>query len=153
VSDVQSEPRVNTRPDGAAREGGYAPAPMLRRALALLLAVLPGCVDGEAVDYAFCGDGEACQAIEEPPVVCGGVECPSSRCYVNVHCNPEKPSECIGDGYSKDFDDGNLCTVETCGNEGWIHTKIPASELDDGNSCTVDQCDPSLGITHQNHCG
>ncbi len=85
-------------------------------------------------------------------VVCGGVECPSSRCYVNVHCNPEKPSECIGDGYTKDFDDHNACTVEACGADGWEHMPLKPEDLDDGDACTVDQCDVGSGPVHTNTC-
>lgn len=153
MPDVQSEPRVNARTRGAAREGGYARCPMLRRALPLLLLILPSCVDGELLSDVFCGSGEACLAVVEPPVVvCGGVECPSSLCYLNVHCNPEKPSECIGDGYTKDFDDHNACTVETCGAEGWEHAPLRPEDLDDGDACTVDQCDVGSGPVHTNTC-
>jgi len=122
--------------------------------LALLLAVLlPACVNQETVDYAFCDADEACFAIKDPPpVVCGGVKCPSSKCYVNVHCNPEKPSECIGDGYTKDFDDHNACTVEACGADGWEHTPLKPEDLDDGDACTEDQCNPGIGPVHTNTC-
>jgi hypothetical protein len=85
--------------------------------------------------------------------VCGGVECPSSRCYVNVHCDPENPGQCIGDGYSKDFDDGDSCTVEACGADGWTHTPLKPAEYDDGDPCTLDQCSPALGPVHTNTCG
>jgi hypothetical protein len=122
--------------------------------LTLLLALfLPACVNQETVDYAFCDADEACFTSTVPlEVVCGGVKCPSSLCYVNVHCNPEKPSECIGDGYTKDFDDHNACTVETCGADGWEHTPLRPEDLDDGNACTVDQCDVGSGPVHTNTC-
>ena len=120
---------------------------------AFLLLLLPACVNQETVDYAFCDADEACFTSTVPlEVVCGGVKCPSSLCYVNVHCDPENPGQCIGDGYSKDFDDGDLCTVETCGADGWEHTPLKPAEYDDGDACTLDQCSPALGPVHTNTC-
>lgn len=45
------------------------------------------------------------------------------------------------------FDDGNACTIDTCGGTTAVHTPIPT--IDDNYPCTIDECDPvTAEITH-----
>lgn len=118
---------------------------------ALLLALfLPACIDQSAVDFAFCDSDEECFA-QPAAVVCGGVRCDVTNvCYTDWYC---EAGECRAAGYADDFDDGNLCTVETCDPlKGWKHHTPTAQEMDDGDVCTVDECDPAQGVTHNNTC-
>lgn len=152
MPDVQSEPRVNARTRGAAREGGYARCPMFRRALPLLLLILPSCVDGELLADVFCGSGEACLAVvEPPPVVCGGVECPATKCNVGWTCDG---NDCISKGDPAGYDDHDECTEDVCDDAtGQItHRAYTSGELDDGNPCTEDQCHKDFGIVHGYSC-
>lgn len=148
---------MNTCPDGAARARGYAPAPMLRRALALLLAavLLPACVNQEAVDYAFCDADEACFSIVEPePVVCGGVTC-GGLCGTAWACGkgPGGVDVCQVTAEIPGKDDGDLCTYDLCkGGDHWVHIEYGPAELDDHDPCTIDECKPASGVYHVNTC-
>lgn len=147
---------MNTRAPRIPHENGYPRAPMILRALFLaVLAVLPGCIDGESVDYAFCEGGEACFTIPgttstEPVVACGGVVC-NNGCYVGWHCGPE--NDCQADDYAPGWDDNDACTIESCQSGQWTHTPINPSSYDDHDPCTVDQCNPGIGVIHTNTCG
>lgn len=76
-------------------------------------------------------------------VACGG-ESFSSELFVGDGA-AGAPSDagkepCIG------FNDGNACTIDTCGGTTAVHTPIP---VDDGNQCTTDACDSSSGaVSH-----
>lgn len=84
-------------------------------------------------------------------VVCGGQECPATKCVVNIHCGGDDGTLCLGDQIAN-WNDENACTVDTCDDAtGEVtHTPYTAEDLDDGDDCTLDSCDPLWGPKHSN---
>lgn len=99
-----------------------------------------------------CGDPGVTFPDGGPPVVCGGRECPSTKCNVGWTCDAD--GQCVSKGDPAGYDDHDECTEDTCDDAtGEItHRAYATKDLDDGDSCTTDACTAEFGITHAYNC-
>jgi hypothetical protein len=111
----------------------------------------PGCSDTDFLNTAAAYATNALPQNSEPPVTLdvsppNGPELCDGK---DNNCNGQ-----IDEGGSSLCDDGNVCTVDTCGglngcSHEWIPGCVPcqtAADCDDGNACTgVETCDPATG--------
>lgn len=127
----------------------------MRTSLLILALVIPACVDASKVDLVFCDDSESCDTnIPINFVVCGGELC-GGMCGVAWTCETSASGVevCVVTEPLPGKDDGNLCTADICGPQGWEHIPYVVKDLDDGDPCTLDSCNPDIGIIHTQSCG
>jgi N-acetylneuraminic acid mutarotase len=113
---------------------------------------LVGILHTPATAGATCSDGNPCNGLE----ICNG------------------QGACVA-GVPPEIDDQNVCTTDSCGPNGVVHTPVAGGTpcrdanlcngnefcdgagacvagappaVDDGNPCTVDSCDPLNGVSH-----
>lgn len=111
-----------------------------------------GASDSKLVDCQDCTDADACTA---EACVSGSCQYPAappgSSCGDGDICNGDEAcsgTDCKA-GTPLNCDDGEICTKDSCGANGCIHTALTGNDCSDGDPCTTgDKCGND-GTCHQ----
>jgi hypothetical protein len=74
------------------------------------------------------------------PTACETARCEGTTCVRTTTCAPGETC-CAGACVPRGCDDGNECTIDSCGLDGCVHAPRTDASCSDGNACTVmDRC-------------
>ncbi len=95
-----------------------------------------------------CGNDCAAQGL-----LCSSGQCVNSCGAGETNCNgscvdlTSDMNNCGGCGLS--CHDNDVCTADSCGDDGCVNQSIVGTLCDDGNACNVDSCDSQSGCQHR----
>lgn len=97
------------------------------------------CDDHNPCTTDICAHGGQCQHVFRAETAC----IDAAKCVYDGTC---KQGQC--DGEVLDCEDGQPCTVDSCGEAGCVQLAAAPTICDDANSCTTDACAPSGACSH-----